>query len=258
MAALRRAVYVAASTFGCAMVGLALQAIVPGHVVADGRGAVGSVIGVVAVLLALVLGLLIWTSYGVFANQQSEAQSLSLTTLQLDYLLEQYGVDATPGRLGVREAVRRSRERYFSGRTPDADLSFSIAREKLHYIDAFFAALKPEDEERKQILAAAKPLATSIVRTQLLMSRQLVNPVPELLLVMVQIWSSLLFLGFGVMGNPSIVSVFADAAGAFAISSAVFLIIEFTEPYSGLFRISPSGIDKVMAELAANAPLAQI
>ena len=86
------------------------------------------------------------------------------------------------------------------------------------------------------------------------MSRQFVNPVPELLLIMVQIWTALLFLGFGMMSNPSIISVLANAAGAFAISSAIFLIIEFSEPYSGLFRISSAGIDKVIAELAANAP----
>ena len=258
MTALQRTALIAASTFGCAMAGQALQLVLPAHFITDGRGTVGSVIGVLALLLALVLGLLIWTSYGVFANQQSEAHSLSLTTLQLDYLLEQYGPEATQGRLGVRGAVRRSRERYFSGKTPDPDLSFALAREKLHYIDEFFAAMKPADAVRQQILAAARPLANSIVRTQLMMSRQLINPVPELLLVMVQIWSSLLFLGFGVMGNPSIVSVFADAAGAFAISSAIFIIIEFTEPYSGLFRISPSGIDKVLAELAANAPTSKL
>jgi hypothetical protein len=254
MGALRRALFVAATAFACAMVGLALQLVIPAHFVTDGRGAVGSVIGVIALLLALVLGLLIWTSYGVFATQQAESQSLSLTTLQLDYLLEQYGPEATPGRLGLRESVRRSRERYFAGKAPDPDVSFSLARERMHGIDAFFHSLKPEDDERKQILAAAKPMATSIVQTQLLMSRQLVNPVPELLLIMVQVWSSLLFLGFGVMGSASIVSVFADAAGAFAISSAIFLIIEFTEPYSGLFRISSAGIDKVIGELHANAP----
>jgi hypothetical protein len=254
MASLRRAVSVASSTFACAMVGLAVQDIVPAHAVADGRGAVGSVIGVVALLLALVLGLLIGTSYGVYANQQAQAQTLSLNTLQLDYLLEQYGPEAIEGRLNLRGAARRSRDRYFSGKAPDAEASFSLARQKLQGIDAFFGSLHPDDEERKQLLAAAKPLATSIVQTQLLMSRQLVNPVPEVLLVMVQIWSSLLFLGFGVMSSVSVISVCAAAAGAFAISSAVFLILEFTEPYSGLFRISPSGIDRVLAELAANAP----
>lgn len=257
MASLRRAIFFGVSVFACAMAGLLLQVIVPAHVVAEGRGAVGSVIGVLATLLALVLGLLIWTSYGVFANQQTEALTLNVTTLQLDYLLEEYGAEASPGRLGLRDAVRRSRERYFGAKIADTEISFALAREKLHDINSFFASLHPADDERKQLLAAAKPMATSIVQTQLLMSRQLVNPVPELLLMMVQIWSSLLFLGFGVMGNVSTLSVFADAAGAFSISSAVFLIIEFSEPYSGLFRISSVGIDKVIAELAANAPPVQ-
>jgi hypothetical protein len=238
------------------MVGLILQGFLPAHVVADGRGAVGSVIGVLATLLALVLGLLIWTSYGVFANQQTEAQTLGVTTLQLDYLLEQYGAEATQGRLGLRETVLRSRERYFGAKSPQTEVTFAMAREKLHDIDSFFASLHPADDEHKTLLAAAKTMATSIVQTQLLMSRQLVNPVPELLLVMVQMWSSLLFLGFGVTGSLSALSVVADAAGAFAISSAIFLITEFSEPYSGLFRISPAGIDKVISELAANAPAA--
>jgi hypothetical protein len=251
---LRRASHVAISAFVCAMVGPGVQTLLPAQVIADGRGVIGMVIGVVALLLALVLGLLIWTSYGVFANQQTESQTLSITTLQLDYLLEQYGAEAAPGRMGLRDAVLRSRDRYFGGRSPDTEISFALAREKLHGIDSFFSALHPEDEERKQLLNSAKPLATSIVQTQLLMSRQLVNPVPKLLLVMVQIWSSLLFLGYGFMGSVSIVAALADACGAFAIASAIFLIIEFSEPYSGVFRISPDAIDKVIAELATNAP----
>ena len=258
MSSLQRASFVAVSVFACAMLGLLLQLALPAHVVVDGRGAVGSVIGVVALLIALVLGLLIWTSYGVFAVQQTEAQVLGVTTLQLDYLLEQYGPEATPGRLGLRDSVRGSRDRYFGGKAPPSGISFERARRNLLGIDTFFASLHPTDEDRKQLLAAAKPMATSIVQTQMLMSRQLDNPVPALLLVMVQIWSALLFLGFGVMGNPSVFSVVADAAGAFAISSAIFLIIEFSEPYSGLFRISPIGIDRVLAELDANAPVAKV
>ena len=94
---LRRASHVAISAFVCAMLGLGVQTILPAHVIADGRGVIGLVIGVVALLLALVLGLLIWTSYGVFANQQAELQTLSITTLQLDYLLEQYGPEVGAG-----------------------------------------------------------------------------------------------------------------------------------------------------------------
>jgi hypothetical protein len=256
MSSLKRALYIALTAFVAAMVGHVVQWIAPTQTIMDGRAAVGSVIGVIALLLALVLGLLIWTSFGVFANQNTESQTLGLSTLKLDYLLEQYGPEAIPGRLGVRETVRRSKERYFSGNTPDTQMSFALAREKLHDIDSFFAALHPVDDERRQLLANAKMIATSIVQTQLVMSRQLVNPVPELLLVMVQIWTALLFLGFGMMSNPSIISILANAAGAFAVSSAIFLITEFSEPYSGLFRISSEGIDKVIEELATVAPKA--
>jgi hypothetical protein len=38
------------------------------------------------------------------------------------------------------------------------------------------------------------------------------------------------------------------------VASAIYLILEFGHPYSGLFRISPEGIDLVIAELSANKP----
>ena len=44
--------------------------------IADAKGAITTVQGVVSLLLALVLGFLIWTSYGVYSLQQSEAQTL--------------------------------------------------------------------------------------------------------------------------------------------------------------------------------------
>ena len=44
------------------------------------------------------------------------------------------------------------------------------------------------------------------------------------------------------------------ALGSAAAASAIYLILEFGHPYSGLFRISPEGIDLVIAELSANMP----
>jgi hypothetical protein len=44
------------------------------------------------------------------------------------------------------------------------------------------------------------------------------------------------------------------ALGAAAVASAIYLILEFSQPYLGLFRISPEGVDHVVAELSANKP----
>ena len=59
---------------------------------------IGSIIGLVTLLLALVLGLLVWTSYGVYTNQNTESQSLGPLILKLDFALEQYGPEARRGR----------------------------------------------------------------------------------------------------------------------------------------------------------------
>jgi hypothetical protein len=85
------------------------------------------------------------------------------------------------------------------------------------------------------------------------MSRQLANPVPPLLLIVVISWSSLLFLGFGLLATFNPVTVVAEALGAMSVASAIFLILEFSHPYSGIFSISGSGIDQVLSALIADA-----
>ena len=63
-------------------------------------------------LLALVLGLLVWTSYGVYSQQQSEAHTLGSQVLQLDLALERYG----PARSRTFEARASSLARALLGR----------------------------------------------------------------------------------------------------------------------------------------------
>jgi len=123
------------------------------------------------------------------------------------------------------------------------------SRTDLRGIEDFFALLHPANDEQHQLLATAKQLATSIVQTNLIMSRQLANPLPSLLLVVIVCWSSLLFLGFGLLANFNAVTVAAEALGAMAVASAIFLILEFSHPYSGVFSISVSGIDQVLGAL---------
>ena len=72
---------------------------------------VGSVVGLVASLLSLVLSLLIWTSYGLFTTQQSQLQTLGRSIIQLDFALSGYGSEALQGRALLEEHVKRLRAR---------------------------------------------------------------------------------------------------------------------------------------------------
>ena len=48
----------------------------PAQVLADSRGTVGAIVGLGTLLLALVLGLLVYTAFAVYATQRDEAQGL--------------------------------------------------------------------------------------------------------------------------------------------------------------------------------------
>jgi hypothetical protein len=254
MKTIERTALVAIVTFASGMMGFFIQWVLPAQHVTDSKGAIGSVVGLVTLLLALVLGLVIWTSFGVFTTQQSEAHGLGSTILQLDFVLERYGPEAAPGRRGLKRAVDRTRERFWGhGKEGPETFSYMQSRVDLSEIEDFFASLHPASEEQHQLLATAKQLATSIVQTNLLMSRQLANPVPPLLLIVVISWSSLLFLGFGLLANFNPVTVVAEALGAMSVASAIFLILEFSHPYSGIFSISGAGIDQVLGALIADA-----
>jgi hypothetical protein len=243
-----RTLFVALLTFISGLLGFLLQWLLPVQVVSDGRGMIGSIIGLVTLLLALVLGLLAWTSYGVYTNQNAESQSLGPLILKLDFTLEQYGPEARRGRELLRAAVVRARDRFWGGGGREGGVSpYAQARADLHDITTFFAGLEPATDQQKQLVVTAMPYFTQVVETTLLMTRQLANPVPKLLIFVVVGWSAFLFMSYGLLGAFNVVSVTAEALGSIAVASAVFMILEFSQPYSGLFRISPVGVDNLIA-----------
>ena len=95
----QRAIAVALATFGASVLGMALQLVVPAQVLADSKGTVGAMVGLITLLLALVLGLLVYTAFTVYTTQQAEAQGLGPVVIELDVILEEYGPDAMRGRM---------------------------------------------------------------------------------------------------------------------------------------------------------------
>jgi hypothetical protein len=247
MHSLYRAIAVALITFGASLLGMALQWVVPADVLTASKGSVGAMVGLVTLLLALVLGLLVFTAFSVFTTQQSEAYSLGPVVIELDVILEQYGPDAIRGRVGLREALGRSRKRFFGDakRGPQVH-TFEETRATMHWMNTYFDSLQPPTERQRQLLTSARDLAKKFAETQMLMTRQLANPFPPYLLMVVVCWASALFLGNGLVAQPNAITVVAHLAGAIAIASAIFLILELSQPYSGVIRLTPAGLDRLL------------
>jgi hypothetical protein len=247
MRALTQAGVVAAVTFGASLIGMAMQWVVPAQVLTESKGAVGAMVGLVTLLLALVLGLLVFTAFSVFTIQRDEAYSLGPIVAEVDLALEQYGPEAAGGRAGLRGALERSRIRFFgdSERGPQP-FTFEEMRAIFLSQNSFFDRLKPATDAQRALVTTAKDQVRKLADTQMLMARQLASPFPPHVLTVVVCWASALFLGNGLVAAPNAVSVVAHLAGAISIGIAIFLILELSSPYTGLIRLSPAGIDRVL------------
>src|SRR5271157_6080160 len=250
MHSLNRAIAVALTTFGASVVGMLLQRAVPAQLLTESKVTVGAMVGLVTLLLALVLGLLVFTAFSLFTTQRDEAYSLGPVVIELDLALEQYGPEATPGRAGLRAALERSRARFFGDAKhgPQA-YTFEETRATLHGLKSYFDGLEPSTETQRELLTSARDLAKKFAETQMLMARQLANPFPPYVLVVVVCWASALFLGNGLVAALNAVTVIAHLAGAIAIGSAIFLILELSSPYTGVLRLSPAGLDRLLEVL---------
>jgi hypothetical protein len=242
---------VALMTFMSGLLGFFVQWQSPAQHVLETNEVMGSIVGLAILLLALVLGLLILMSYRLYTGQNGDSQSLGPLVLKLDSILDQYGADASRGRELLRASLMRARDRFWgrAGRAGSV-APYAQARADLQDMTSFFATLEPTTDRQKQIIAEAMPIFMQIVETTLLMTRRLANRTPKLLTFMIIGWATLLFFCCGLLGAFNGLGLAVLALGSIAVSGAIFLILEFNQPYSGLIRISPVGVDNLIAALS--------
>jgi hypothetical protein len=204
-------------------------------------------------LSALVLGLIIWTAYGVYSGQNIAIQTLAAKILQLDLALTDYGPEASAGRAQLRQDLAKTIGQIWtadSDQSQSAAHNFAAAIETLRHKEAYLASLAPSRDAQKQALATAMQTIEAIGQARLQMSFALNNPVSYPLLLIVIAWGTGLFCGFGLMSRGNPMTVIVLAFGALAVGSAVYLILDLSSPYSGYFMASPAPLEQVLSYMS--------
>uniref|UniRef100_UPI003F95049C bestrophin-like domain n=1 Tax=Roseiarcus sp. TaxID=1969460 RepID=UPI003F95049C len=220
------------------------------HTTGPARDMIGAVAGLLTLLCALVTGLLIWTAYGVYAGQTIAIQTLASKVLQLDLALADYGPEATAERAALRDRLGKTIDQVWGTRESDANFaanSFASAIRVMRDPEKAIGNLQPSTDQQRQELATAKSDIEAIGQSRLQMSFALTAPVSYPLLLTVVGWVFFLFVGFGLMSRGNLMSVMALAVGAVAVASAVLLILDLSNPYSGVFRASAAPLEQVLA-----------
>src|SRR5271155_5586397 len=144
--------------FGGGVLGLQLQRALPeGSMAGAGRDATGAVVGLVTLLLALVLGLLIWTAYGVFSTQKGLIQTLAVSGLRFDQALQDYGPNGADGRRILREGLKNTIAEIW-GSGDDREFEMKNYNYTIAYMKAraeYLSTLEPASEQEKAAKAEA-------------------------------------------------------------------------------------------------------
>jgi len=230
--------------FGAALAGIVLHSkLPPHHKDADSRDVVKLVMGLIATIAALVLGLLIATAHTSYETQESEVQALGLHIGQLDELLAHYGPEAAEARSFLRQIVAAELEKIWpNDGSATVNLRAPIGREPGERLARMIANLAPTTDAQRFIKSRALQLLIALGDTRGLLYEQAGGSLAWPFFVVLIFWLVVLFLGFGFLTRPNATVVLSLFLGALSVAGAIFLILEMNRPYSGLMQISSAPI----------------
>jgi hypothetical protein len=229
--------------------GLFLQTrLTDAHKTGESKSVVGQVSGLVSLLLALVLGTLIGVRFAYYSNQKANLETFSAQILRLDQALGQYGPETKPMRDKIKEGIVKGYETFWGGGSPDpAALTVGPPLANAQAISDYLSTLKPQTDVQKAALTTANTYASIVEQSRLLISLQVASgPVSWFLIAILVFWTAALFFGIGLYAEPNGLVYAALAFGGLSIAFAIFLIFEFGQPYTGLFRVSPAALEQTI------------
>lgn len=234
-------------------IGMGLRSRLPDHHFSpETKDVVNLGIGLIASMVALVLGLLVASASAAFTAQQAGFQNLAANVVLLDRGLSLYGPKAKPARDAlhqtVKDMVRHSAEAGQGGNREglaSADLNADGAA-----LFQSLAQMAPANDFEKGVQAQALSLEVELGRTRWLLSQQpMVDSIPKPFILMVAAWLGALFVGFGLFAPRNSTVVAALAVSAMSAAGAVFLIMELQQPFDGFIQISNGPLHAALAHL---------
>jgi hypothetical protein len=221
------------------------------NLIAESKEVVRLGASLMGTMAALVLGLMIASAKNSYDTQTANVRQLTANIILLDELLEQYGPETNEARAMIRRAAAITMQRVWQESTSVANkrtFSASGAAENFYLT---IESLSPKSDLQRSIKPRILEVSTDLARTRLLMFVHFDNPIPTPLLVIVILWLTVIFASYTLFAEANAVVAIASVVYALAVSSALFLIVDMSQPFTGLMKISNQPLQHVLPELAS-------
>jgi hypothetical protein len=240
--------------FGClvaaVLFGRILRRLLPEeHLSSDSRDTVKLAMGLIATMSALVLGLLVSSAKGSYDAERNEVIQMAAKIAFLNRVLAAYGPEAAPARAQVSQVVEQAVEHVWRAEVrPAGQLAPSPLAGDLAYVA--IQQLSPGNDMQRSLKAQALSQLTDLGQLRALLVAQSIASISQVMLIILISWLVIIFLGFSVVAPPNVTTVLALVVSAFAVSGAIFLILELDQPFGGVIHISSEPMLNALHQLA--------
>lgn len=207
--------------------------------------------GLVGTMTALVLGLLIASAQSLFNAQRNDIIGISANVIFLDRILADYGPETKEARDLLRSAtVSTLNQLWPKGNSQPVQLVPNDPGVKTMYDKIL--SLNPRNDVQRSLQAQALSIAFSLGQTRWLMFVQEVRSIPltfVIVLAVLVFWLTTIFFSFGLYAPPNATVIATMFLSALAVSAAIFLIVELSQPFEGFLQISSTHMQTALDQI---------
>ena len=249
MSSLVTAFVILACMLGGMLLGLRLRHVLPEHHTRDdSKDIVKTAAGMMATLVALIIGLLVSSAKSSFDATNASLTQGGAKIITLDHFLSRYGSEAKEVREHLRRVIATGIALIWpDNRTQRADLQEVAAATGMDDVYDEIRELSPQNDSQQYLKSQALQLSADLMQSRWLLVEQSQNDVPTVFLIVLTFWLTVLFAHFGLLAPRNLTSILALFVCAVSMSGAIFLILELNHPLEGTIKVSSAPLYKTLS-----------
>ena len=234
--------------FGGAALGMFLRRLLPEeHFSQDARVVISLSSGVVT-MTGLVLGMLVSSAKSSYDAQRVRVEQVSSKIILLNRTLVEYGPEADQIRSQIGGLVEATLHRVWP-----REAFKPVQLQPTDYINKIEQQLRflaPTNDHQAAVKIKAIGLLDDLRQaTWLVFIESESNSLPTPMLIVLVSWLVAIFVSFGLVAPPNPTVIVTLLVSAFAVSSAILIILEMYTPFSGILRISSAPIRDALSQI---------
>ena len=233
---------------GGILLGSTLRVILPNdHTQADSKDILMASAGMMATLIALIIGLLVTSAKDTYDVTTLRITQAGAKIITLDYYLSGYGPEAKEVRELLPQAIASGIERIWPNESKHgADFAKMESETEMADVYNKIRELSPKNDSQKYLQTRALQLMDDIMQSRWMIIEQSQTNLPRAFLVVLTFWLTVLFAQFPLLAPRNRTAMSALFICAISMSGAIFLILELNQPLEGAIKMSSTPLHKAL------------